>query len=189
MTLDGLKNILDTQGLTLTDLGTLLICYDNGDKINFVLSRGKLKKMKLLSVQNYTYVPANDTENIINSWLNETNYIRSEKERFLELADKLRELYPKGLKPGTNHMWRDSCLVIAKKLKNLNDNFQSFTDKEAIEATKKYVESFNGNYQYMQLLKYFILKRDLIKKEETSQLLSFIENKDTTINYEIGELV
>ena len=99
--------------------------------------------------------------------------------RFEELATALRELYPEGKKAGTNYYWRDSHGVIVKKLKALVKKYGNcFTNEQAIEATRKYVNSFNGNFQYMQLLKYFISK-NVIKGgevEEQSQLLSYIEN-------------
>lgn len=101
-----------------------------------------------------------------------------------ELATQLRELFPKGRKAGTNYMWRDSLPMIVQKLnalkKKCKDDGISFTNEEAIDATKRYIDSFNGDYTYMQLLKYFILKRDLSKGEETSQLLSFIQNEDAS---------
>ena len=104
----------------------------------------------------------------------------SGKDRFELLAEKLRELFPTGKKDGTNYYWRDSIKIIANKLRGLKKVYNAeFTDEEAIEATKKYVESFNGNYTYMQLLKYFISKREIKNGElvESSQLLSYIENK------------
>lgn len=107
-------------------------------------------------------------------------------DRFLKLAEQLREIYPKGRKDGTNYMWRDSNIIIAKKLKSIYNKYgDCFTDEQAIEATKAYVQSFNGNYKYMQLLKYFISKKINIngEMEETSQLLSYVENKDT-IDYQ-----
>ena len=114
------------------------------------------------------------------------------KDRFENLAYELRELYPKGKKPGTAYMWRDSNAIIAKKLKALTKKYgDCFTDEQAINATKKYVESFNGNYQYMQLLKYFISKA-VIKDnqiEETSQMLSYIENEgDNDNNFDFCEI-
>ena len=57
---------------------------------------------------------------------------------------------------------------------------ENFTDEQAINATRKYVNSFNGDYQYMQLLKYFICKRTTgfgNATEDNSQLLSYIENE------------
>lgn len=110
---------------------------------------------------------------------------KTKNKRFEALAEKLRDLYPEGRKEGTNYYWRDSVKVIARKLKALDKKFGSnFTDEEAIDATKRYIESFNGNYTYMQLLKYFIMKNVLKNGEieETSQLLSYIENKDQINN-------
>lgn len=101
----------------------------------------------------------------------------SEEDRYEKLAKRLQEIFPKGKKPGTNLMWRDSQPIIAKKLKAIVKKYKvDFTDLQAIEATKKYVESFNGDYQFMQVLKYFISKRNLITGDETSQFLSYIEN-------------
>lgn len=102
------------------------------------------------------------------------------KDRFELLADKLREIYPKGKKEGTAYQWRDSTKIIANKLKSVVRYYKaSFTDEQAINATKKYVEGFNGNYTYMQLLKYFISKKEMKNGElvESSQLLSYIENE------------
>ena len=102
-------------------------------------------------------------------------------DRYDELADKLRELYPKGRKEGTSYLWRDSRAKIANKLRTLVKKYNfKFTDEQAISATKRYIESFNGNYSYMQLLKYFILKKDKDTGEENSQLMSYIENEDYT---------
>lgn len=101
----------------------------------------------------------------------------SEEDRFDKLAKQMQELFPKGKKPGTSHMWRDSQAMIAKRLKAVVKKYHAtFTDEQALEATRKYVESFNGDYQYMQVLRYFISKRNNITGEETSQFLSYIEN-------------
>lgn len=106
--------------------------------------------------------------------------------RFNNLADKLRELFPTGRKPGTQLQWRDSTKIIAQRLKIFVKKFDvKFTDEQAIEATKKYISGFNGNYQFMQVLKYFIMKAG--KEDGTSvvnsQLLSYMENTDCTDNF------
>ena len=101
----------------------------------------------------------------------------SEEDRFDNLAKKMQEVFPEGKKPGTKLMWRDSQPIIAKRLKAVVKKYKAvFTDEQAIEAAKKYVESFNGDYQFMQVLKYFISKRNNITGDETSQFLSYIEN-------------
>ena len=97
----------------------------------------------------------------------------------------MRETYPKGLKPGTNYQWRDSTAIIADRLMKLVAKYNiEFTDEEAIEATKRYISSFNGNYRYMQILKYFISKQKPVEgapAEQNSQFLSFLQNKDSII--------
>ena len=59
-----------------------------------------------------------------------------------------------------------------------------YTDEQIINATQKYVNSFNGNYAYLKLLKYFIWKDERLKGESVQSLLAdFIENEsaeDTT---------
>lgn len=123
-------------------------------------------------------------ENLVTEILEDSTSNNSKEaiDRYVELAEKLIALYPKGKKEGTAYMWRDSKIVIAKRLKSLCDRTKIyFTDEQAINATKRYVESFNGNYTYMQLLKYFISKRQIVDGaiEEVSQLLSYIENEDS----------
>jgi len=121
---------------------------------------------------------------IVHDIISDSTYTPTGEDRYLKLAEQLIELYPKGKKEGTAYMWRDSKSVIPKRLETLANKLEkttgeTFTDEQAINATKAYVASFNGNYTYMQLLKYFISKRNIIDgvTEETSQLLSYIENE------------
>lgn len=103
------------------------------------------------------------------------------KLEFEGLADKLREIFPKGKKPGTTYMWRDTTAVIAKKLKILVSKYNcKFTEEQAIKATQAYVNSFGGNYKYMQLLKYFILKTPTNASgdvELRSDFMSYVDNE------------
>ena len=115
-----------------------------------------------------------------------TIYIDSDKNvinkdaEYTELATELRELYPSGRKEGTTYMWRGTTMEIAKKLKTLVVKYGYSLNKEkVIKATKEYVSSFNGNYKFMQLLKYFILKSAVDADgniEIKSELMSLIEN-------------
>lgn len=126
---------------------------------------------------------------LIGEILSDSAYNPVREDRYLALAEKLMALYPKGRKEGTAYMWRDSKSVIAKRLETLANKLkkttgQTFTDEQAVNATKRYVESFNGCYTYMQLLKYFISKRTVVDGsiEEVSQLLSYIENEGEDTN-------
>lgn len=100
-------------------------------------------------------------------------------DRFDILADKLRELYPEGKKAGTSLMWRNSTKGISKRLKSFVKRFgDDFTDEQMVEATKRYIASFNGDYRFMQVLEYFIWKEYTVEgsKEARSQLLSYLSN-------------
>lgn len=103
------------------------------------------------------------------------------EEFYIDLAKQLKELYPTGRKAGTNYMWRGTTVEIAKKLKTLVVKYGYKLNKEEIlNVTKEYVASFNGNYKYMPLLKYFILKAKTDADGNTeviSPLMSLIENK------------
>lgn len=117
------------------------------------------------------------TEIVEDVLLNSEFNKKEPEDPYTALAKKMQELYPKGKKNGTNLMWRDSSAIIAKKLKSVSKKYGVvLKEDEVLEATKAYVTSFNGDYQFMQVLKYFILKRDNNTGEENSQLLSYLEN-------------
>ena len=102
-----------------------------------------------------------------------------------ELADKLRDVYPSGKIYNTNYYYRCNRQDIINKLKTFFKIYGTkYTDEQIINATRKYIKSFNGNYTYLKLLKYFIWKDERLKGESVQSLLAdFIENEsseDTT---------
>lgn len=108
------------------------------------------------------------------------------KRNFEALANRIRELYPKGYKPGTTYTWRDSTRIIAVRLEKFIELFGNYSDDEIFKATQKYVQSFNGDYQYMQLLKYFILK-DIKTIDARSELAALLENPDADNDQQYGD--
>ena len=117
-------------------------------------------------------------------FLNSEMAVTNNGESFEDIANAMREVYPSGRKAGTNYMWRDSTAVIAQRLRALVKKYKvSFTKEEAVDATKRYVAGFNGNYTYMQILKYFISKQKPVEgapAEQNSQFLSFLQNEECT---------
>jgi hypothetical protein len=104
--------------------------------------------------------------------------------RALELAPKLIEIFPSGKKPGTNLYWKGSKMEIVTKLKKFLNMFgEEYSNEDIIDATQRYVQSFNGSYGYMRVLKYFIWKNILRVGEESnsieevSDLATWLENK------------
>lgn len=77
---------------------------------------------------------------------------------FDNLAIKLMDLYPNGIKPGKTYPWRGTIDEIAQKLRILVVRYDFlFTEEEAIAAVQEYVNSFKAPYQYMHTLKNFLL--------------------------------
>lgn len=119
---------------------------------------------------------SDNTKNLITSILVRSDpKVRESKINFMELAGKLQDLYPSGNKPGTTYPWREDRNIIAQKLMTLVAVHEfSFTEEEAVRATKEYVDSYDGNYGQMQLLRYFILKTK--NGEVNSMFMTLIEN-------------
>ena len=114
-----------------------------------------------------------------------TNAVAKRSTNIEELADKLRDIYPNGKIFNTNYYYRCNRQDIINKLKTFFKMYGTkYTDEQIINATQKYVNSFNGNYAYLKLLKYFIWKDERLKGESVQSLLAdFIENEsseDTT---------
>lgn len=100
------------------------------------------------------------------------------------LVGQLRALFPKGIKSGSA-AWRGNVREITLRLQKFFKIYDNrYSDESIIEATRKYIESFNGNYTYMRILKYFILKDEIKIDEEgrkyveqISELANFLENE------------
>ena len=117
------------------------------------------------------------TKIIINSDSNVTKRSTSIE----ELADKLRDIYPNGKIVNSNYYYRCNRQDIINKLKTFFKMYGTkYTDEQIINATQKYINSFNGNYTYLKLLKYFIWKDERLKGESVQSLLAdFIENENS----------
>lgn len=105
------------------------------------------------------------------------------QERLEDLASKLMEIFPKGKKEGTCHYFRGNKKDNILKLKKFFKLYGKFTDQQILDAARNYVASFNGNYAYMRILKYFIWKDETKINsegtryiEEVSDLANWIEN-------------
>lgn len=101
--------------------------------------------------------------------------------KITELAIKLKELYPKGKKEGTNQFWADGVSIIVKRLKIFYKKYGFYNNDIIIKATEDYIKSFNGDYRFMKTLKYFLWSEKVNKAgevEPTSDLLTYIENAD-----------
>ena len=107
------------------------------------------------------------------------------EERLKKLAEEMQKCFPKGKMPGTAYYYRCNAREIIQKLKKFFAQYGDYPDDEIIDATKRFVASFQGNYRYMPLIKYFIMKNKTVADEdgenhitEVSELASYLENKE-----------
>lgn len=117
---------------------------------------------------------------IIENVITDSDKKQEPQDRLISLATKLKEVFPKGKKEGTNYYWADGVALIVRRLKLFFKKYgNTYDDEQIINAALKYVQGFNGSYQYMRLLKYFIFKEKVGANGEVegdSELISYIEN-------------
>lgn len=174
------EKVLKKYNLTLEEFLVLYLCSKEIDIEATIQHLIDIDIVNRDLYNNVSAVVSNNTKELIASIIVDSDKSTIGKdEEFASLASKMRELYPSGKKPGTTYYWQDSIPIISKKLKTLVAKFGvKLTEEEVLEATQRYVDSFNGDYKYMQLLRYFILKTNKDTGETRSELLSYMENKD-----------
>lgn len=177
-----MKLSIDTKVLSKYDLtlGEFLILLFPYLQINHALPYWNLITKKLADADltgKSDLVLSDNTKDLIARILVESsNKLTGSPVKDYELlAQKLMEIYPLGCKEGTSYSWRGTVADIAQKLRVLVAIHDfTFTEEEAIEVTKQYVEQFKDDKKHMKLLKYFILKTK--NKGISSDFMTIIEN-------------
>ena len=172
------ESILDKYNLSIEEFLMLYLSAQDisiEEVINSLIDKGFVDRDLYSNVK---AVVSNNTKDIISSILIDSDkcVINKDKE-FIDLAEKMRNLYPKGRKPGTTYLWCDATPIIAQKLKTVVTKYKfSFTEEEAINATKIYLNQHNNGDEDMRLLKYFILKTDKTTGDVYSDFMTIIQN-------------
>lgn len=171
------SKVLEREGFTIPEFCILLYYMFGGKEVaNEEVSNSLWERNFLIKAEN-GYIINNNQLSTIEHWLSVSSLPESKVHNLFKLAEGMREIFPSGKKPGTDYYWKDSTPLIAERLSLFIKKYgDTYTDEEILNATRKYVESFNGNYKFMHLLKYFISKKDPETKENKSELLSYLEN-------------
>ena len=106
-------------------------------------------------------------------------------DRLNKLAKSLMDCFPEGKKEGTSQYWRGNIRDVTLKLQKFFKLYgNKYSDEQIISAAQRYVTSYNGKYQYMRVLKFFICKNERKMDsegvgyiEEVSDLAAYIENE------------
>lgn len=132
-------------------------------------------------------------------WDDEVSAVLLDAEKSLPKADRIenlvkqmRELFPTGMKVGSS-AWRGNIRELKLRMQKFFRLYGDYTDEQILSATKKYVDSFNGNYTYMRILKYFIFKSEtkshldddgnvVRQLEDVSELANFLDNPERELS-------
>lgn len=184
------ENICKEYNLT-TDECLLLTILIKGQNIYNLLQSLVQKNFISKSVlSEEDFVTSDKTAEIVSNILIESEpKAQLKDEELTQLTKSLQEIFPKGKKPGTTYYWRGNTIEITRKLKTLAGKYNvALNPEKVLSAARHYVNSFNGDYTKMRLLKYFILKAEKDSDGNIqiySDLKSLLENEgqdDTTTN-------
>ena len=175
--------------LTLTEFLMALAvrtCQNVGEVLDNMLNR------EILVKQGEDYLITQHWSDVLDEVISDSSgSVEKSDEELLELAKQMRELYPQGKMKDrygrmTPYYYRCNNGEVVKKLKKFFTIFGSVSDEDILDATKRYVASFQGNYTGMRLIKYFIIKDDVKPSEDgtghveqISDLATFLENKES----------
>lgn len=170
------------NGVSLGEVLLLLAIYH---KQNLNLAEASLVEKGYITADRTPYstqkwIVFSKGAELLNNVMADSMELSSSEDELTNLASTLKDIFPKGKKEGTAYYWTEGVPLIVKRLKLFFKKYgDKYTNDQIIEATKKYVESFNGDYKYMKLLKYFIFKDKIgaaRNVEEDSDLVTYIEN-------------
>lgn len=170
------SEVCDKHNVTLEEMIYLIVIsnnfsYERAEKS--LINKGLISKGGLLQGPPWITHEGND---FLSTILLESDKNVPNEYKCRELAITLRQIFPKGMKDGS-YSWRGNTKDIAEKLRKFFKLYgNEWSEEQIINATKRYVEHFNGDYTQMRLLTYFILKHDREKQELVSDLATWLEN-------------
>lgn len=182
-----MKLILTDKGCTknstsILEVLMLFLYYNKADFESItqdLINKGYLSAAHTSNIPEYPYWITYKGTCLVNDAISDSLESDRSEEELLDLSEKLKEVFPKGKKDGTSNYWAEGKALIVKRLKVFFKKYGSdYTDEQIIEAAKKYIEGFNGDYRFMRTLKYFIYKDSIVagEREYTSDLLNYLEN-------------
>lgn len=181
------EKVCEKHNLTLTEVLCLLFLKSCDGKplevISKLINEEKLVKAELFDPDNATNLyltPHWDDE--VSAIILESDNSVPDKDRIENLVNKMRELFPKGMKIG-NSAWRGNVRELKLRMQKFFKLYGDYSDEAILKATKAYVDSFNGNYTYMRILKYFILKSEVKQHQnEMGEVVSQVEDVSELAN-------
>jgi transcriptional regulator of heat shock response len=183
MTINISEELCEKNGIKIEELLAILL-VKHTDDIPKLFKEMESKQMIVKDMFN-NYLITQRWDDVVSTTLLDSDKFMPKTDKVEELALKLMSIFPKEKKQGTCHYFRGNKKENTLRLKKFFKLFgDKYSEEQIVKAATKYVESFNGQYDYMRILKYFIWKE--VKRidsegkgyvEEVSDLASYIENE------------
>ena len=177
------KKAAQQNGITIDEALLMLVIHNKANlerAEKALIQKGLITAERNDLFQQVGWRLTNKGTEVLDSVIMDSDKEQEPQDRLIQLATRLKEIFPKGKKDGTNYYWTEGVALIVRRLKLFFRKYgNKFTDEQIIQAAEKYVQGFNGNYQYMRLLKYFIFKEKVGANGEVegdSELINYIEN-------------
>ena len=177
------KKATQQNGITIDEALLMLVIHNKANlerAEKALIQKGLITAERNDLFQQVGWRLTNKGTEVLDSVIMDSDKEQEPQDRLIQLATRLKEIFPKGKKDGTNYYWTEGVALIVRRLKLFFRKYgNKFTDEQIIQAAEKYVQGFNGNYQYMRLLKYFIFKEKVGANGEVegdSELINYIEN-------------
>ena len=180
------EDLCEERGISVEDMLLILLARISKDipvGVEILIRKGWMKKT------NEGYAFTKECNDLVESIMLDSSMSIAKQNSTDRLAADMQQIFPKGRKDGSNQYWRGNKNEIALRLKKFFKYYgNKWTRDEILEATRRYITSFNGDYKYMRVLKYFIWKMDRKQDEEgtqilceTSDLATLLENKEDIV--------
>lgn len=177
------KKAAQQNGITIDEALLMLVIHNKVDLARAetaLIQKGFITADRNDLFQQVGWRLTNKGTEVIDAVILDSDKEQEPQDRLTALATALKAVFPKGKKVGTNYYWADGVALISRRLKLFFKKYgNTYNDEQIVQAAEKYVQGFNGNYQYMRLLKYFIFKEKVGANGEVegdSELISYIEN-------------
>ena len=178
------EDVCKKYGMTMSELLMILLIKLGVNILELGEQMASVEMIIPDNTINGKYVITQRWNNVAENIILDSDKYKQPIDRLEQLVIKLQKIFPEGKKEGTSQYWRGNKREISLRLKKffkLYDN--TYTDEQILTAAKNYVETFNGQYNYMRVLKYFIWKDEKkltedekIQVVEISDLANYIEN-------------
>ena len=182
------EDVCKKYGMTMSELLMILLVKLGVNILELGEQMADVQMIVPHDIIDGKYLVTQRWNDVVESIILDSDKYKQPIDRLDQLVIQLQKIFPEGKKEGTSQYWRGNKREISLRLKKffkLYDN--TYTDDQILTATKNYVEGFNGRYNYMRVLKYFIWKDEKKMTEdekiqiiEVSDLANYIENADNT---------